>query len=248
MSADSSRRNPPTSSSTPERGALRLGGLIPLSATDYPGRLSAVLFCQGCTWRCAYCHNPHLIPVDGGPGPDWLHVLEFLSRRVGLLDAVVFSGGEPTLQPGLAEAMREVKRLGFSIGLHSAGPRPDRLEPLLPLLDWVGLDIKAPFARYGELSGAAGSGAAVRESLRRLVASGVDHECRTTVHPSLFSARELAELSRSLFSLGARRHVLQAFRATGCRDEQLSAALDEPALTALLAEAASLSPRTLTRA
>ncbi|MDD5304810.1 MAG: anaerobic ribonucleoside-triphosphate reductase activating protein, partial [Elusimicrobia bacterium] len=115
--------------------------MTPLSTTDYPGVLSAVLFLQGCPWRCSYCHNPHLIPADSPPEREWESALAFLRGRVGLLDAVVFSGGEPTLQDGLEDAMREVKAMGFKIGLHTGGAYPERLVALLPLIDWVGLDI-----------------------------------------------------------------------------------------------------------
>lgn len=229
----------------PEAAGPRLGGLTPLSLTDYPGLLSAVLFCQGCPWSCVYCHNPHLLAAEVPPERDWRSVLDFLRRRVGLLDAVVFSGGEPTLQSGLAGALREVRRLGFRLGLHTAGPYPERLAEVLPLLDWVGFDVKAPFESYDRVSGVSGSGAKARESLRLLVESGVDHECRTTVHPALFSAPELAALSESLFSLGARRHVLQAFRSAGCRDAALNA--DAAAVAGLLERAVALSPRTETR-
>jgi pyruvate formate lyase activating enzyme len=217
--------------------------VTPLSMTDYPGRLSAVLFCQGCSWSCVYCHNPHLMPADAPPGRDWRSAVEFLGRRMGLLDAVVFSGGEPTLQAGLADAIREVRRMGFQIGLHTAGPCPERLAEVLPLVDWVGFDVKAPFEAYEGISRVPGSGEKVRESLGLLVASGVDHECRTTVHPSLFTATALGALSESLFAAGARRHVLQAFRAAGCRDEGLNAAADAGAIGRLLEQAVVLSPR-----
>ncbi len=222
--------------------------MTPLSTTDYPGTLAAVLFCQGCSWRCVYCHNPHLIPVDAAPERGWGEALDFLRRRVGLLDAVVFSGGEPTLQDGLADAMRDVRRLGFQIGLHTAGSYPERLAEVLPLLDWVGLDVKASFQRYEVVNGVAGSGAKVQESLSLIVESGVEHECRTTVHPTLFTEAELAALSQSLFALGARRHVLQAFRAAGCRDKTLNASLDAPVLARLLAGAAASSPHVELRA
>ena len=228
----------------PKTAGLRLGGLTPLSTTDYPGRLAAVLFCQGCPWYCVYCHNPHLITAKGPPGRDWPSALDFLRRRAGLLDAVVFSGGEPTLQDGLRDAIREVRRMGFKIGLHTAGPYPARLAKVLHLLDWVGFDVKGPFERYERISGAPGSGANARESLRLLVASGVDHECRTTVHPALFAATELAALSESLFASGARRHVLQAFRADGCRDETLIASAEACDVARLIERTVALSPRT----
>lgn len=225
----------------PDAAALRLGGMTPLSLTDYPGRLAAVLFCQGCPWSCAYCHNTHLLDAGAAPALDWKDALAFLRRRAGLLDAVVFSGGEPTLQDGLADAMRWTRELGFKVGLHTAGAYPRRLESLLPLADWVGFDVKAPFARYDALTGVPGSGAAARESLGFLLKSGVDHECRTTVHPSLFTAAELAALSASLFALGARRHVLQNFRADGCVDAALNA--EAGASAALIEHAAALEPR-----
>ncbi|MEK7361688.1 MAG: anaerobic ribonucleoside-triphosphate reductase activating protein, partial [Pseudomonadota bacterium] len=133
---------------------LQIGGLTPLSATDYPGELAAVVYCQGCPWRCGYCHNPHLLPGRAPGAIAWSEVLAFLGRRRGLLDAVVFSGGEPTAQPGLARAMRETKRLGYRIGLHSAGIYPRRFAEVLPLVDWVGFDAKAPFdAAYERITG-----------------------------------------------------------------------------------------------
>lgn len=247
MSVASSGNAPASRSAQPEGLVPRLGGLAPLSTVDWPGRLAAVVFCQGCAWRCVYCHNPHLMPLDAPPRHGWEEVMAFLRRRVGLLDAVVFSGGEPTLQPGLATAMRDVKALGFEVGLHTAGPSPDRLSAVLALVDWVGLDIKAPFARYERVNDAPGSGAKACESLLRVVGAGVDHECRTTVHPSLFTAAELAALSSSLYELGARRHVLQPYRPDGCREGALGA-VDRAAIEDLLAETVALSPRTFTRA
>lgn len=155
----------------------------------------------------------------------------------------MFSGGEPTLQDGLADAMREVKAMGFKIGLHTGGGYPEKLGAVLPLADWVGLDIKGPFERYDAVNGVPGSGAKARESLHLIVETGVDHECRTTVHPALISEGELVALSRTLFALGARQHVLQAFRPDGCRDAALLASHDPVALSRLLQAAAAASPR-----
>jgi pyruvate formate lyase activating enzyme len=200
---------------------LRVGGLTPLSTTDWPGMLAAVVFCQGCPWRCGYCHNPDLIPARGDNEIAWEEVMSFLRRRQGLLDGVVFSGGEPTLQRDLPQAMREVRALGFRIGLHSGGAYPDKLAAVLPLVDWVGLDVKAPFAAYPRITGAAGSGAPALASLEHLLASGVDHEIRTTVHPALLADAEVEQLAQALSSRGVKRYVVQAFRSQGCRDEAL---------------------------
>ena len=200
---------------------LRVGGLTPLSTTDWPGMLAAVVFCQGCPWRCGYCHNPHLIPAQGESEIPWSEVMALLRRRQGLLDGVVFSGGEPTSQAGLADAMREVRALGFRIGLHTGGAYPRRLAEVLPLVDWVGLDAKAPFADYARITGVEGSGRSAQQSLECVLASGVDHEIRTTVHPALLADAEVVGLARALSERGVKRYVLQAFRSRGCADAGL---------------------------
>jgi pyruvate formate lyase activating enzyme len=209
---------------------LRVGGLTPLSTTDWPGMLTAVVFCQGCPWRCRYCHNPGLIPARGDNALPWSDVLAFLRRRQGLLDGVVFSGGEPTLQVGLPDAMREVRALGFGVGLHTGGMYPDKLEAVLPLVDWVGLDVKAPFADYARITGVAGSGARALAGLQRTLASGVAHEVRTTVHPALLDDADVAGLAHDLAACGVTHYVIQSFRSQGCADDALcrSAARERP--------------------
>jgi pyruvate formate lyase activating enzyme len=192
-----------------------VGGLTPLSATDYPGELAAVVFCQGCPWRCAYCHNPHLLARRAGAEVPWPGIVAFLERRRGLLDAVVFSGGEPTLQEALPAAMREAKALGYKIGLHTAGIHPQRLALVLPLVDWVGMDVKTEFQRYAALTGVPGSGERARSSMELILASGVAHEFRTTVHPALHPAETLFRLADHLARQGVRRYALQEFRAQG---------------------------------
>lgn len=194
---------------------LRVGGLARLSACDWPGELVATVFCQGCPWRCGYCHNPHLLPVSGTTRIAWPNVLSFLASRRGLLDGVVFSGGEPTLQKALPSAMCDVRKLGFRVGLHTAGPYPNKLAAVLPLADWVGFDVKAPFDDYARVTGAADSGGKARESLHRLLASGVAYEVRTTVHKALLDSPALSRLTAELSALGV-THKIQAFRPTGC--------------------------------
>ena len=201
--------------------SLRVGGLTPLSTTDWPGMLAAVVFCQGCPWRCGYCHNPDRIPPRGEHEIPWAEVMAFLRRRQGLLDGVVFSGGEPTLQNDLWEAMREVRALGFKIGLHTGGMLPEKLATVLPLVDWVGMDVKAPFDDYARITGAAGSGKRALAGLQQLVDSGVEHEIRTTVHPELLNDTAVLEMGHDLAQRGVRHYVLQAFRSLGCADETL---------------------------
>lgn len=205
------------------RSSLRIGGLTPLSLSDWPGQLAAVVFCQGCPWRCGYCHNPHLIPPRTAALHEWRDVLAFLKRRQGLLDAVVFSGGEPTLQDAMTRAVQEVKALGFRVGLHTAGAYPRRLARLLPLLDWVAMDIKAPFEAYAAITGVAESGTPAAESVRLILDSGVAYEFRTTAHSDLLPAAQLSALARSLAQLGVRHYALQEFRPHGCANARLAA-------------------------
>ncbi len=200
---------------------LQIGGLTPLTSTDYPGYLAAVIFCQGCPWRCGYCHNPHLIPRDSGQ-LGWSAVMDFLRRRQGLLDAVVFSGGEPTLQDNLQSAISEARDLGFKIGLHTGGTYPSRLKELLPALDWVGMDIKATPDDYAKVTATPGSGEKAWESARLLLESGIPYEFRTTVHPLFHTTDSLLRLAKELSTLGARHYVLQEFRSQGCADEAIS--------------------------
>lgn len=221
--------------------SLRVGGLVPFASTDYPNALAAVIFCQGCPWRCGYCHNPHLIPSRGGDEHDFAHILDWLASRRGLLDAVVFSGGEPTAQAALSPAIDAVRALGFRIGLHTSGSYPRRLARILAKIDWVGIDIKAPIADYAAVTGIPGSGLDALSSLDLVQEASVDCEVRTTVHPALTPSAALLRLARELAIRGVKRWVLQMFRATGCANEELiasgsSGARLGPALLAQLSE------------
>lgn len=228
---------------------LRVGGVVPFSTTDWPGRLAAVVFTQGCAWRCGYCHNPHLIPAQGPDERDWRSVLDWLDTRKGLLEAVVFSGGEPTGQPGLVEALQAVRARGFRTGLHTGGIYPRKLPALLPLLDWVGLDVKAPSSGYQRVTGVPGSGLGVFVALALLQQSGVAHEVRTTVHFDLTPPDDLAKLAQELAVVGVKRWVLQPFRPQGCGNEALNAAapqgarLDEALLARLRAHVPDVEVR-----
>jgi len=200
---------------------IRIGGFQPLTTIDLPGELAAVVFCQGCPWRCGYCQNTHLAFGSSSNELDWGDIVSFLMRRRGLLDGVVFSGGEPTLQEGLPQALGQVKDLGFKTGLHTAGPYPSRLARALPLLDWIGMDIKAPVDRYEAVTGVPGSGERALESARLIVESGIAHEFRTTVHPGLLTADEVCRLIQDMAALGARNFVLQECATDRCLHRNL---------------------------
>jgi pyruvate formate lyase activating enzyme len=206
------------------RPMLHVGGLVPFTSTDFPGKLAAVIFCQGCPWHCGYCHNPHLLPPRGDPGHDWDTILAWLDTRRGLLDAVVFSGGEPTAQPALRGAMRDVRARGYAIGLHTGGIYPRRLADILDLVDWVGIDIKATIGKYDCVTGVGTSGPAAFASLEILMRARVPSEVRTTVHHLLTPPADLRLLARELAGYGVRDWKLQMFRPIGCANDALNAA------------------------
>ncbi|WP_242482200.1 anaerobic ribonucleoside-triphosphate reductase activating protein [Thiocystis violacea] len=212
---------------------LRIGGLTRLTSIDYPGELAAVVFCQGCPWRCRYCQNGDLLDDDSGGGISWSEVRGFLEHRVGLLDGVVFSGGEPTAQRALAAAMREARSLGYKIGLHTGGAYPQRLSQLLPLLDWVGLDIKALPEDYPSVTGVPGSGEQAWESLRLLLAAGIPLEVRTTLMPG-WTPDLVGELAKTLADAGVSNYCLQACDRDHTLDPRLAAG--QPARTGLTAQ------------
>jgi len=205
----------PTPAAAPAAQPLRVGGLTPLTTIDFPGRLAAVVYCQGCPWRCSYCHNPELLDATAPAAVPWPQVLAFLESRRGLLDGVVFSGGEPTLQTALPAALAEVRAMGFATGLHTGGMYPERLAAVLPLLDWVGLDIKAPRHHYDAITGVSGSGDRAWVSLQHVVQSGVPYECRTTWHSGLFDAGALQALGGALADGGVTHWALQQCRTPG---------------------------------
>ncbi len=198
---------------------LQIAGISRLSTCDWPGKLVATVFLQGCPLSCGYCHNPGILdPRTPGVVP-WREVVELLGRRHGLLDGVVFSGGEPTRQPALIDAMRRVRALGFGVGLHTAGPYPRRFADAVRLCDWIGLDIKAPDRLYGTVTGVPSAATKAFACLRTALEAGVDLQVRTTVDPTTMTDADVAELTETLRGLGVTDHVLQEVRTEGVRPE-----------------------------
>jgi anaerobic ribonucleoside-triphosphate reductase activating protein len=153
----------------------RVGGVQPLTMIDFPGKIASVLFLQGCNFRCPFCHNPSLVREGmSNDAGSWSDIVAFLEQRRGFLEGVIFSGGEPTLQPSLIEAAAQIKAMGFQVGLHTNGSRPTVLETLLErdLVSFVALDIKAPWKKYDQIVRLPGQAFAVQRSLR-LLAVGI---------------------------------------------------------------------------
>lgn len=207
----------------------KLGGFVPFSSCDWPGKLACVVFVSGCPWRCHYCHNPHLQTRSKEAGePAWADVLAWLETRRGLLDGVVICGGEPLAEPRLPEMLAQVKAMGFGVALHTGGGYPNRLKECLKLVDWIGFDVKAPFADYQRITRIKGSGDAAQKSLQAVIESGVAFECRTTSHPVLLSDDDLLSIGRELAAAGVAHYAVQKFRPHGCSDADLLAAPFSP--------------------
>ncbi len=206
-----------------------VAGITPFTTIDFPGRLAGVFYLQGCPWRCRYCYNAEFWPLPdrqagllpAGHGVPLDKILEFLKARKGHLDGIVFSGGEPTLHEHLAIWMKTIREMGFEVGLHTGGMVPERLKEVLPLCDWVGMDIKAPFRLYENVTRVAESGSLAKQSAEIVLQSRVPYEFRTTFHPELLSERDILELARELVSMGCTHYTLQMFRPDHCPDKEL---------------------------
>jgi len=194
---------------------LEIAGWESFGSTDWPGHLTTTLFLQGCPWKCTYCQNPTMQNPRAGGAVAWSRVVATLDRRRGLLDGVVFSGGEPTRQRALLTAMQEVKQMGYGVALHTSGAYPKRLSAVIGELDWVGVDIKAAPASYSRVTGVVNSGDKAWESLDVVMNSGVDYEVRLTVDPTVHSFRDVVDVVEELRRRGARAPVLQEARADG---------------------------------
>lgn len=188
---------------------MKIGGLQKVSLTDYPGKISAIVFTQGCNFRCPYCHNPEL--VDPGLYQECLPEEEFLSYleiRKGKLEAVTITGGEPTVQNDLIPFIMRVKAMGRLIKIDTNGSKPEVLEELIRrnLADYLAMDIKAPLEKYAAIARTPVNAKAIRQSIMLIMNSGIDYEFRTTVVKSQITEADLLTIGRliknaSLYSL-----------------------------------------------
>jgi pyruvate formate lyase activating enzyme len=184
---------------------------------DYPGKLSCVVFCQGCPLRCGYCHNPEFQSYEKSAKIDFQEFLSFLKSRSGYLDAVVFSGGEPLLQSELVQVIEFVKKLGFLVGIHTSGVVPDMFERIVSLVDWVGFDVKTVFRKYEVITKVLNSGLLAKTSLEILLNSEIDYEIRTTYDSRFISQDDIVEIARILQEAKVQEWVIQecTIRETG---------------------------------
>ena len=201
---------------------MLIGGLQKFSVLDYPGHLSAIVFTQGCNFRCQFCYNPMLVwPIEDGqkkyqkshfliPEDDFF---AFLTRRQGKLDAIVITGGEPTLHQDLPVFIKKIRDLGFKVKLDTNGTNPNMLQQLITdhLLDYLAMDFKAPTDKYETVVGVKVDFEKIKESVKIIMNSGLPYEFRTTVVPGLHTVADLQAMSETI--RGAAKWYLQKFQS-----------------------------------
>jgi pyruvate formate lyase activating enzyme len=214
-----------------------IAGLEPCSFIDFPGRLSAVVFTQGCNLRCRYCHNPRLCSPSDGPGQHLGELEWFLAHRVGRLEGVVVTGGEPTLHQGLPALLRAARSLGFATKLDTNGTRPGAVLRLLQegLVDFVAIDLKiAPGTSSLRLCGVERQAEQALETLGHVLSAGVPNEVRTTVVRGFHDRGQLQGIAEALASAEARTWRLQPVRPGRVLDPSV---VPEPPAASLLTQA-----------
>ena len=191
---------------------LTAAGLVPFTTIDFPGHLAAVIFIQGCPLKCPFCHN-YTLQKEGEPTDiSWDEIDDFLIHRQKQLDGIVLSGGEPLKNKEINQLIKKIKAFNYKVAVHTSGVYPEHLKENLPRIDWVGLDIKAPWSKYDILTGRKGMDKPVRESLDLLLNQSVDFECRTTCDPRYLSVDDIEQIGEILSGLGVHRYVLQQYR------------------------------------
>lgn len=191
---------------------MRIGGFQKNSMIDFPGLISSVIFTAGCNFFCPYCHNPDLVgrvKPGGGESIDEGEVFSFLKKRRGLIDGVVITGGEPTLQPDLERFMVKVKELGFSVKLDTNGTRPEKVKAFIQrgIVDYVAMDIKTSLEGYHLVAGDGFDARTVAATIAIIMEQAPDYEFRTTCVKPLVDQQKMDKIGAMI--KGARRYILQ---------------------------------------
>lgn len=201
---------------------MLIGGLQKTSLIDYPGNISAIIFTQGCNFRCPYCHNPELVkPKLFGSRISEDELFDFLESKKGKLDAISITGGEPTLQPDLYDFIKKIKAMGFKVKLDSNGTNFEVLKKLIAekLIDYVAMDIKAPIEKYEEVVRMKVDLETIKKSVNLIISSDIESEFRTTIVKSLLSFEDFEKIGELIS--GAPYYVVQKFVESKAIDEDV---------------------------
>jgi pyruvate formate lyase activating enzyme len=193
---------------------MLIGGLQKLTLIDYPSKVAAIIFTIGCNFRCRYCYNTRLVDPKLFREEDVIseeEIFSFLKNRVGKLDAVVVTGGEPTLHKDLDVFISKIKELGFLVKLDSNGTNPEVLKSLIDrkLVDYIAMDIKNDFKNYEKIVNVKLDISKIKESIKVIMNSGIDYEFRTTAAPGV-TKEDILNISE--YIKGAKKYYLQVFQ------------------------------------
>ena len=194
-----------------------IGGLQKFSLLDYPGHIAAIVFTQGCNFRCSFCYNPMLVLPKNRDKEDHSHIseddlFEFLKSRAGKLDGIVVTGGEPTVHNDLPELIKKIKDLGFKVKLDSNGTNPEMLKKLIEkkLIDYIAMDIKTSPDNYKKVTKDKTHLEKVEKSIKIVVGSKLPYEFRTTVVPEVVEKDDIPKIGEMI--KGARVWYFQQFK------------------------------------
>lgn len=217
---------------------LSIAAFLKTSLIEWPGKISSVIFVPGCNFRCPFCHNAELISPERVRKIllcDEKEIMADLKKRKDWIDAVVVTGGEPTLQKDLFKFLKNLKQLKLLTMVHTNGTNPKLVSELIKekLVDYWGMDLKGDLEDYDKFIGGVGDVGGVEKSIEQIINSGVDYEFRTTVVPTLHNKENLIKLAEQLRTtvyglqstvdgrqktVDGPRWFLQQFRPMNCFD------------------------------
>lgn len=198
-------------------------GIEKLSLVDYEGKLACTLFTNGCNFKCPFCHNSSLVIKDNYSYIEDEEIIAYLQKRTKQLDAVVITGGEPTLMPNLVDKIKEIKELGYLVKLDTNGSNPEIIKHLVEqkLIDYVAMDIKNSLSKYGITTGTENINInKIKESINYIMNCNIDYEFRTTLVNEFHNEEDIKEIATLI--KGAKKYFLQCFVDRGeCIKENL---------------------------
>ena len=191
---------------------MNISGFTKLTLIDFPKKLACIVFTQGCNYNCAFCQNSGLIKCEKANLIDHREIFKYLNKRKNMLEGVVISGGEPTIQPGLIDFIKKIKSIGLMIKLDTNGSNPDVIQSLLDkkLVDYIAMDVKNVFDEYNPVVNMKKVNISkIKRSIQIIKDSGIEHEFRTTI---MKNYHDIDKLTRICEYLGKNeKYYLQNF-------------------------------------
>lgn len=208
---------------------MKIAGFRKTSLIDYPDHISTIIFTQGCNFRCPYCHNAELIPFSSDKEfMDVDYFWQFLEEREHLLDGVVITGGEPTLQDDIIDFIEDIKSRGLKVKLDTNGTRFKVIEELVnsDLIDYLALDLKSSGERHEQITGISTGFDEISSTLNLMMDSQIKCEFRTTVVPGMHDGKEIEKIAKLIEN--ADKYYIQNFRNKVTYDPQLQETIPFP--------------------